>query len=50
MSHDITHCDNEDCPAKDTCHRYLANLEAKEKELEYCSYFKFNETEKSKHE
>lgn len=43
MNHDIAHCSNENCPSKDTCYRYLANLEAKEKQLEYCSYFIFNE-------
>lgn len=39
MLHDITHCDNENCPKKDNCYRYLAHLEAKEQKLPYVSYF-----------
>ena len=34
-SHDITHCNNENCKNKDTCYRYLAHLEAKEKKYTY---------------
>ena len=25
--HDITHCNNENCKNKDTCYRYIANLD-----------------------
>ena len=37
-SHDITHCNNENCKNKDTCYRYLAHLEAKEKKYTYLTY------------
>ena len=33
-SHDITHCDRDDCPKCNTCHRYLMYLDAKEKKLD----------------
>ena len=36
--HDITHCNNENCKNKDTCYRYLAHLEAKEKGYTYLTY------------
>ena len=36
--HDITHCNNENCKNKDTCYRYLAHLEAKEKKYTYSPY------------
>lgn len=39
MNHDITHCDCEECRAKDTCHRYLAHKEIEGSKYEdYCSY------------
>lgn len=27
MNHDITHCNGDGCPAKETCHRYKAYLD-----------------------
>ena len=35
MMHDISHCSKHTCPLKDTCYRYLAYLEAIERNLEY---------------
>lgn len=29
MNHDITHCNRNRCPRKDTCHRYKAFLDVK---------------------
>lgn len=43
MFHDITHCDNENCPKKDNCYRYLAHLGAKERKLSYVSYHLYND-------
>lgn len=36
-SHDITHCNRNDCPKCNTCHRYLMYLDAKEKKMDYIS-------------
>jgi hypothetical protein len=37
-SHDITHCNRETCPSKDTCRRYQAHLDAVEKKLDWLTY------------
>jgi hypothetical protein len=34
MNHDITHCENGQCPNCGICQRYQAGIEAKEKHLE----------------
>lgn len=39
--HDITHCNNENCKNKDTCYRYLAHLEAKEKKIHLFNLFSY---------
>ena len=38
MMHDITHCNYDKCPSKDTCYRYQAHLEAVQKKLTYLTY------------
>ena len=38
MTHDMAHCNNEACPAKDRCRRFQAHLFALAKELQYCNY------------
>ena len=38
ISHDIAHCNNESCPAKDRCRRFQAHLFALAKGLQYCNY------------
>ena len=38
MNHDIAHCDNQDCPKKDSCYRFQAHLEARERKMQYVSY------------
>ena len=38
-SHDIAHCDNDKCSNNMTCRRYLAHLDAMERNLDYLSYF-----------
>lgn len=43
MNHDIAHCDNSQCRRKNKCYRYLAHLEAKEKQLPYVAYFVMEE-------
>lgn len=42
MNHDIAHCDNEDCPAKNNCKRYIAHTEAVKLKLNNISYL-YNE-------
>lgn len=37
MDHDITHCRGIDCPAKETCNRYISYLDAMKLKLEYIS-------------
>lgn len=38
MNHDIAHCSNEDCPAKLTCKRYIAHLDAIKLDIPYLTY------------
>lgn len=35
MMHDISHCSKHTCPLKDSCYRYLAYLEAVERNYQY---------------
>lgn len=39
MTHDIAHCDKQECKMKESCHRYKAHLEAVEKKMTFISYF-----------
>lgn len=39
MIHDIAHCGNENCSIRNRCFRYLAHLDAKQRNLPYVSYF-----------
>lgn len=45
-SHDITHCNRETCPSKDTCRRYQAHLDAVEKKLDWLTYLVNDESSK----
>lgn len=39
MTHDIAHCDKQECLKKDSCYRFQAHLEAREKKMTFLSYF-----------
>ena len=45
MDHDITHCRGIDCPAKDTCYRYMAYQDAIKNDLGYISILIQNKEE-----
>ena len=45
MTHDIAHCNNETCPAKDRCRRYAVYIEDIENHYPYCSYFSLDDEE-----
>ena len=46
MTHDIAHCNNESCPAKDRCRRFQAHLHAIASGEQYCSYLMLTEQTK----
>ena len=49
MIHDISHCSRHTCPLKDTCYRYLAYLEAVERDYQYITIIVWdNKTYKGK--
>ena len=48
MMHDISHCSRSSCPLKDTCYRYLAYLEAVERNLEYITVIVWNKDDYAK--
>lgn len=39
LGHDICHCTGLNCPIKEQCNRYLANLDSIQKKLKYVTYF-----------
>lgn len=45
MTHDIAHCNNETCPAKDRCKRYAVYIEDIENHFPLCSYLHHTEAE-----
>lgn len=48
MQHDISHCNQGDCPKKAICYRYQAHLEAQKQELEYVHYLMPNKADYKK--
>lgn len=48
MTHDIAHCNNESCPAKDRCKRFRAHLEALAREINFTPYILLTEESKEK--
>ena len=46
MTHDIAHCNNEACPAKDRCRRFQAHLFAIATGEQYASYLLLTEQTK----
>ena len=38
MNHDIKHCNAHGCIKAYTCHRYIAHMDAREKELHWLPY------------
>lgn len=47
MNHDIAHCNNEDCTAKNDCRRYKAHLEAVKVGMPYVPYLYYKELKNS---
>lgn len=43
MMHDITHCNYDKCPSKDTCYRYQMHLDAVNKKLTFLTYIKHDD-------
>lgn len=50
MTHDIAHCNNESCPAKDRCKRFILYLEdcARHFPPHFCSYFYMDDEQKER--
>jgi hypothetical protein len=48
MTHDIAHCNNESCPAKDRCKRYAVYIEDIENHYPLCSYLYHSEEQLQK--
>lgn len=48
MTHDIMHCNNEDCPAKERCRRYQVYIEDVENNYFYCTYITLTDEEKER--
>jgi hypothetical protein len=48
ISHDITHCNNESCPAKDRCLRYQAHLDNLSDGHPFCSYLSLSNEQKER--
>jgi MinD superfamily P-loop ATPase len=48
ISHDIAHCSNESCPAKDRCKRFRLHLEALAKGIQFASYLLLTEESKER--
>lgn len=46
MTHDITHCNYDKCPSKDTCYRYQMHLDAVKRKLTFLTYIKHDKTTK----
>ena len=44
MMHDISHCGKHTCPLKDSCYRYLAYLEAVERNYQYITIIVWDDT------
>ena len=48
MTHDIAHCNNETCPAKDRCKRYAVYIEDIQNHFPLCSYLCHSEEQLQK--
>ena len=48
ISHDIAHCSNESCPAKNRCKRFRLHLEALAKGIQFASYILLTEESKER--
>lgn len=48
MTHDIAHCSNDTCPAKERCRRYAVYIEDIENHYPYCSYLELADEQKQK--
>lgn len=48
MTHDMAHCSNESCPAKDRCKRFRLHLEALAKGIQFASYLLLTEESKER--
>ena len=48
MTHDIAHCNNDTCPAKERCRRYAVYIEDIENHYPYCSYMELTDEQKQK--
>ena len=48
MTHDIAHCNNERCPAKDRCKRFQLYLEDLTRGTQYCNYLMLTEETKER--
>ena len=48
MIHDMAHCNNENCPAKDRCKRFRLHLEDCASHIPYCTYILLTEESKER--